>query len=939
MVINKNQGVNNLSINKLLEEELFLIYGEISKEVKAIKNAEVAFEEKKIMMGKLAQKYKERMTHFNNMTIEFAKTFIKRYELNDYVIKSRVNSPTPYGSQPKDYLWSGISIDKDKSFSYQYSWVFKPEELEVTFCFGSGVSASGNIDQEKKENKENQMRELEKRFIRILSKPRNRSILERLVSQEGFVYTAEWLRAEGEDISTLEEYLKRIKDKTGSKSGITKYFNIEDLKKNDINLEEEIYRYFDIFRPIWEQLHEENPNPNLETKTEIYQETKSPNFNLLFMGLANIKKEIRTIDTNKLHRIVNVKDDGIFIKAETSEEKFLHDNKKEPHSIITYDSLIAVWEDFIKVRVASSNNFIQPEGNSEFIMAFFHELPFVEKLISNGIPKIKLKEFTTDQLPEASLEQAMQLLNDIVNQEIDPKEISQTYKEDSIKRLKLRARQGLRLLGFLNGDYQIQQSILEEYKSALNKTEFLSKRILQHPYFLVVYQILSLIKGIDKSDKLSLLSKIGMTIVRNSKGNNLMEPSVSQYRTRNILNWLREAGLVNEEWDVLDDRLNSEYTSTSAHSIVRENDFPVLSLQEVIDHINLYIASKGFYYPKEEVINLFLSLKTKPFVILSGISGTGKTKVVQWFAESLGANENNGQFTLIPVRPDWSDGSDLLGYVDIKGDFKEGPLTKAIKAAQEQPDLPYFVLLDEMNLARVEYYFSDILSVMESRRWEDGNVVSSVLLSEEAAKEEVPLPNNLYVIGTVNMDETTHPFSKKVLDRANTIEFNRVELDHLSFLHDFEEVNPLEIGQSQLASKYLHLKDLYKEDTEVIEKATGELVRINKSLQLINAHIGYRVRDEICFYLAYNKDGDLMTFEEAFDHCILQKILPRLSGSDSRIDQLLRELYLIFTNTEYQEDEVTQFDEESAIYPKSARKVIEMLRRLKDDGFTSFWIS
>ncbi|MBT2686759.1 AAA family ATPase [Bacillus sp. ISL-47] len=533
----------------------------------------------------------------------------------------------------------------------------------------------------------------------------------------------------------------------------------------------------------------------------------------------------------------------------------------------------------------------------------------------------------------------MQLLNEIINQDINPKEISQKYKEDSIKRLKLRARQGLKLLGFLNGEYQIQQSILNGYIDAVNKNEYLSKLMLHHPYFLVIYQILSLLKGINKTDKLSLLSEIGMIIVRNSKGSNLMEPSVSQYRTRNILNWLRETGLVNEEWDVLDDKLDAKYTFLSSLSMVREDKSKIYSLNEIIEHINQYIASKGFYYPKEEVINLFLSLKTKPFVILSGISGTGKTKMVQWFAESLGVTEKNGQFTLIPVRPDWSDGSDLLGYVDIKGDFKEGPLTKAIKAAQEHPDLPYFVLLDEMNLARVEYYFSDILSVMESRRWEDGKVVSSTLLSEEVAKEEVTLPNNLFVIGTVNMDETTHPFSKKVLDRANTIEFNRVELDNLTFLQDLEDIDPLEIGQGQLASKYLHLKDLYKVDKEIIEKATSELVKINKSLQLINAHIGYRVRDEITFYLAYNKEGDLMIFEEAFDHCILQKILPRLSGSDSRIDQLLRELYLLFTNTEYQEDEDSPIDEESAIYPKSARKVIEMLRRLQADGFTSFWIS
>ncbi len=164
-----------------------------------------------------------------------------------------------------------------------------------------------------------------------------------------------------------------------------------------------------------------------------------------------------------------------------------------------------------------------------------------------------------------------------------------------------------------------------------------------------------------------------------------------------------------------------------------------LSSKDVINHIDSYIKSKGFYYPKEEIINLFLALKTKPFVILSGISGTGKTKIIQWFAESVGATEENGQFELIPIRPDWNDGSDLLGYVDIKGDFKMGPLTKVIKRAVGNPDLPYFVLLDEMNLARVEYYFSDILSVMESRKWQNGKVVSSKLLTEEVAGEDLIL--------------------------------------------------------------------------------------------------------------------------------------------------------------------------------------------------------
>jgi len=362
------------------------------------------------------------------------------------------------------------------------------------------------------------------------------------------------------------------------------------------------------------------------------------------------------------------------------------------------------------------------------------------------------------------------------------------------------------------------------------------------------------------------------------------------------------------------------------------------SFRNIINHIYSYISGKGFYYTKEEVINLFLSLKTKPFVILSGISGTGKTKVIQWLAESVGATEKNGRFTLIPVRPDWNDGSDLLGYVDIKGEFKPGPLTKVILEAEQHEEDPYFVLLDEMNLARVEHYFSDILSVMESRRWEDGKIVSSNLLAEEIAGQDISLPPNVYIIGTVNMDETTHPFSKKVLDRANTIEFNRVQLSHLDFLKELKKVEPISLKQEVFAAVYLHLKDVYHLYPHIVEKATTELVQINEYLQPLGAHVGYRVRDEICFYLAYNEEGQLMTYENAFDHCLLQKILPRISGSDTRVQRALEQLFTFCTNIELNGEYDGLLDFPYAKYPKSANKILEMLRRLHSDGFTSFWL-
>lgn len=375
-------------------------------------------------------------------------------------------------------------------------------------------------------------------------------------------------------------------------------------------------------------------------------------------------------------------------------------------------------------------------------------------------------------------------------------------------------------------------------------------------------------------------------------------------------------------------------------SLIKDGPQNYITYRDLVTQIHNFIKNKGFLYTKEEVINLFLSLKTKPFVILSGISGTGKTKMVQWFAESVGANEDNGQFTLIPVRPDWNDSSDLLGYIDIKGEFKEGPLTKVVKRAEENPELPYFLLLDEMNLARVEHYFSDILSIMESRKWVEGKVLSSNLLTKEIAGEDLKLPNNLYIIGTVNMDETTHPFSKKVLDRANTIEFNRVDLGNLEFLQEREEAEPIDVHNEKFASKYLHLKDVFQNYKEIVERATNELVKINEILKIMNAHVGYRVRDEICFYLAYNDEGNLLTFEQALDHCILQKILPRITGSDVRVEKLLKELYTLFTNKEFIDNQDTyDRDIQTSKYPRSAEKVLEMLRRFNEDGFTSFWIS
>ena len=169
---------------------------------------------------------------------------------------------------------------------------------------------------------------------------------------------------------------------------------------------------------------------------------------------------------------------------------------------------------------------------------------------------------------------------------------------------------------------------------------------------------------------------------------------------------------------------------------------------------------------------------------------------------------------MIPVRPDWTDSSELLGYRDLKGNYQSGRLIPLIQKAQEHPKQLFFVILDEMNLARVEYYLPEFLSVLETRRWNGEQVITDSILgigksqpsSDFEGLAQLGWPANLYLIGTVNMDDTTHPFSPKVLDRAQTIEFSTVQLD---WPVAYESIDPMEgVASDFLATPYLHANDL-----------------------------------------------------------------------------------------------------------------------------------
>ncbi|KOS30084.1 restriction endonuclease [Bacillus anthracis] len=839
----------------------------------------------------------------------------------------------------------------------------------------------------------------------------------------------------------------------------------------------------------------------------------------LIIELAKSMKQAEDLNGDKNYFIVNKDDEGLDVEVKISCGQY---EDEVSYFKVSFELLKNTLEKFMAMRTVKSENFGQTSECNAFLLAFFSQLPFVNVMESGAIT---FKEFQTDNLPSEKYDKVMLFLEEIMNGTYNPSMLRQ-QTDENLYRMKSNARQDLRLLGFLNESHEMNQLLLNEYVQSEDKNVYIAQLILKQEYFRHVLFILGLLEKYSKDEKKEALVGLGMTIVQNSLGDNLMVESVAKRRTGNLLDWLEQVGLINDEWipveqyvkddgekggsmnsnlrekfltvmneylqarterfaghkmgSVVRNEMTTEITrlpfidhsqyvvtgsvgqgnwaavpwlaimnkdittstqrgyyivylfsedmerlyltlaqgvtettkeemqkikeeireqihmsqkvkkdddiflgtspkakgyanSTAAYIAYDVNKMPsekelvedleemlryyegfiaykeegtkyemiyerkevYLDQQSIIDHVSSYIQSKGFFYEKKDLVNFFLSLKTKPFVILSGISGTGKTKIVQWFAESLGATEENGQFTLIPVRPDWSDSSDLLGYVNLQGEFQERPLIKVLENADANPNRPYFVVLDEMNLARVEYYFSDFLSVIESRKWKDGKIVTLPVLPESIANKHITIPSNVYIIGTVNMDETTHPLSKKVLDRANTIEFNTVNLDYFNFLMDVEEKEAEIASNRSLETEYLHLKECFKDNEDLVRNISTILIEINKILASVGAQVGYRIRDEICFYMAYNEQGKLFSFDEALDYQIYQKILPRLAGSDGRTEEVLKQLYVLCANEEYDSG---NNDASYAKYPRSANKLSHMLRRFEYDGFTSFWI-
>ena len=393
------------------------------------------------------------------------------------------------------------------------------------------------------------------------------------------------------------------------------------------------------------------------------------------------------------------------------------------------------------------------------------------------------------------------------------------------------------------------------------------------------------------------------------------------------------------------------------------------------DDLFFYFKKRGFHFPREVLSSYFLSLKAKPFVILTGISGTGKTKIAQIFAdyicqifkedktldEEKTKKAREKRIAFVPVRPDWMDNRGLLGFYNlISGKYVVAPVLRLLLRAKEDPANPYFVILDEMNIAKVEYYFSDFLSIMESRTHDRPEGEALILHDQsedidasdggDPIPEKLHIPPNVFFTGTVNVDETTYMFSPKVLDRANVIEFNEVDLRN--YLKPNGETESFRIGEGNVlqhlsggVSKAFCTQKDFADPKGGFPLIRNQLVDLHEKLQPYNLHFGYRVVNEMSRFVWLSKDflGDKFDLEEAFDIQILQKILPKFHGTQGKLEQPLRDLlsfcYGQAVPGENLSDEMIQkadgFDEE-AVYPRSAKKIAQMLKNLQTQGYTSF---
>lgn len=538
-----------------------------------------------------------------------------------------------------------------------------------------------------------------------------------------------------------------------------------------------------------------------------------------------------------------------------------------------------------------------------------------------------------------------------------------------------------------------EQNPNREGKISLNEVLyfiFCNKSVYGHPDFLPDDIVNSILKARDKETNLELLIQKCISWNQYERQvREMMTVLTKGYNCFRLNKGILSLKISGEEYELCKDDIKNLLSNNYIWYPTEKNNY-VKSSKEYSSYmdtkdVEFSVINFNSKNRKERPVinnnddNSYLSfitaIRTKPFILLAGISGTGKSRIVRRLAQATDDIDvfkkdtdrwkchRPANFELIQVKPNWHNSMDVIGFKsNIPNEHYEfTPFVDFIVKAWAHPKTPFFLCLDEMNLAPVEEYFAEFLSAIESRsindrdeyetdpiikpldsfgeelagemmkHFVDNEIIVSNDIEQRFRKRGISLPPNLVVMGTVNMDETTFSFSRKVLDRAMSIEMN--EVDYESFLLGKTEFNiPVLTGlNNDLIKRPISAQEV-KDDIDA-DFVIAYLTEVNEILEDTPFMLGYRAANEAFLYVASDEEVGKKNMLSALDEFTLMKILSRIEGDETKLKtndgkELLDELSQLMKRKEY-------FG--SLNSSKSIKKLELMINVLNRDHFVSFW--
>lgn len=326
-----------------------------------------------------------------------------------------------------------------------------------------------------------------------------------------------------------------------------------------------------------------------------------------------------------------------------------------------------------------------------------------------------------------------------------------------------------------------------------------------------------------------------------------------------------------------------------------------------MDAVKAYLVAQGVQTAPYLLESFYLSLKARPFVMVLGRGNTDMARLPRLFARAVGATGENGRYLQLQVPMDWMDSSDLFGHLNLEGKFIPGAIIDFLKKAQDDPNKPYFLCLDRVNLSRAEYYLREVLASVERK----APLVPVIYYGRDTAAletyGEIPALDNLYIIGTSNLDEASLPLNQKLIDRVHTVYLRPEDIAGDAQGAGKEKPN------DWLKTRYVSI-DTCLEDAQVYFPLFTDL---NQILMKANAYMGYQMRNDAVLFLLHN---DVMPKEGAEDHMICQKVLTRVQGGQ-KVKPALEELLTVCRGT----------------YPRATAALERMLCQLETENYASYW--